>query len=53
MSPTLKPQTAAQSAAAANASGPAAVPSIAVRKSCNPDGIGLSHYVLIDQKVAK
>ncbi|MDX5409326.1 MAG: modified peptide precursor CbpA [Thauera sp.] len=23
-----------------------------IRKSCNPDGIGLSHYVLIDRKVA-
>ena len=28
-------------------------PTIAVRKSCNPDGIGLSHYVLMDKKVAK
>lgn len=28
-------------------------PSIAVRKSCNPDGIGLSHYVLMDRKAAK
>lgn len=28
-------------------------PTIAVRKSCNPDGIGLSHYVLMDQKAAK
>jgi modified peptide precursor CbpA len=28
-------------------------PTIAVRKSCNPDGIGLSHYVLIDEKKAK
>jgi len=31
----------------------AAVPTIAVRKSCNPDGIGLSHYVLMDRKAAK
>ena len=30
-----------------------AAPTIAVRKSCNPDGIGLSHYVLMDKKVAK
>ncbi len=30
-----------------------AVPTIAVRKSCNPDGIGLSHYVLMDRKAAK
>ncbi len=28
-------------------------PTIAIRKSCNPDGIGLSHYVLIDKKAAK
>lgn len=28
-------------------------PTIAIRKSCNPDGIGLSHYVLIDRKAAK
>jgi len=28
-------------------------PTIAVRKSCNPDGIGLSHYVLMDRKAAK
>lgn len=26
---------------------------IAIRKSCNPDGIGLSHYVLTDRKAAK
>lgn len=33
---------------------PAAVaPTIAVRKSCSPDGIGLSHYVLMDNKAAK
>lgn len=30
-----------------------AAPTIAVRKSCNPDGIGLSHYVLMDRKAAK
>jgi modified peptide precursor CbpA len=28
-------------------------PTIAIRKSCNPDGIGLSHYVLMDKKAAK
>ena len=28
-------------------------PTIAVRKSCNPDGVGLSHYVLMDRKKAK
>lgn len=30
-----------------------AVPTIAVRKSCNPEGMGLSHYVLMDKKAAK
>mgnify|MGYP003589995068 CR=1 FL=1 len=30
-----------------------AVPTIAIRKRCNPDGIGLSHYVLMDRKAAK
>lgn len=29
------------------------VPTIAVRKSCNPEGMGLSHYVLMDKKAAK
>lgn len=28
-------------------------PTIAIRKSCNPEGIGLSHYVLMDRKAAK
>lgn len=32
---------------------PPIAPTIAVRKSCNPDGIGLSHYVLMDKKAAK
>lgn len=32
---------------------PATAPTIAIRKSCNPDGIGLSHYVLMDRKAAK
>lgn len=40
-----------QSTAAANVQ-PVA-PTIAIRKSCNPDGIGLSHYVLMDKKAAK
>lgn len=31
----------------------APAPVIASRKSCNPDGIGLSHYVLMDRKAAK
>lgn len=42
-------QTAATTVPAA----PAPAPTIAVRKSCNPDGIGLSHYVLMDKKAAK
>lgn len=37
--------------AATGAAAPA--PTLAVRKSCNPDGIGLSHYVLMDRKAAK
>ncbi len=32
---------------------PPVAPTIATRKSCNPDGIGLSHYVLMDRKAAK
>lgn len=31
----------------------APAPTIAVRKSCNPDGVGLSHYVLMDRKKPK
>lgn len=44
---TTTVQPAAQSTQAAPA------PTIASRKSCNPDGIGLSHYVLMDRKAAK
>lgn len=51
MTQTIKTQAATQPAAAAKVK-PAA-PTIAVRKSCNPDGIGLSHYVLMDRKAAK
>ena len=38
-----------------NQAAPAApvIPTIAVRKSCNPEGMGLSHYVLMDKKAAK
>ncbi len=32
---------------------PAIAPAIAVRKTCNPDGVGLSHYVLMDRKLAR
>ena len=28
-------------------------PTIATRQRCHPDGIGLSHYVLMDRKAAK
>lgn len=31
----------------------APAPTIALRKSCNPEGVGLSHYVLMDRKKAK
>lgn len=44
-----KPKQRQQTTPAAKA--PA--PTIAVRKSCNPDGVGLSHYVLMDRKKAK
>jgi modified peptide precursor CbpA len=45
--------TPAATPPAAAAKAQAAAPTIAVRKSCNPDGIGLSHYVLMDRKAAK
>jgi modified peptide precursor CbpA len=51
MTQNVKTQAAAQPIAAAK-DRPAA-PTIAVRKRCNPDGIGLSHYVLMDKQVAK
>jgi len=51
MTQPVKTQQTSQSAAPANAQ-PVA-PAIAIRKSCNPDGIGLSHYVLMDKKAAK
>lgn len=56
MSQTVQPQAQApQISQAAHTAAPAqpAAPTIAIRKSCNPDGIGLSHYVLMDRKVAK
>jgi len=46
---TVKTQAAAN---AETAKQPVA-PTIAIRKSCNPDGIGLSHYVLMDKRAAK
>ncbi len=52
MTQSVKNQSTRQPAAAAAANRPFA-PTIAVRKSCNPDGIGLSHYVLMDRKAAK
>jgi modified peptide precursor CbpA len=51
MSQTVN-QTAATQPTTPNQAAPVA-PTIAVRKSCNPDGIGLSHYVLMDKKAAK
>jgi modified peptide precursor CbpA len=49
MTQNLQPQAPAQTDAAKIPT----APTIAVRKSCNPDGIGLSHYVLMDKKAAK
>ena len=49
-------QATIQTSAAQQATQPtqaAPAPVIASRKSCNPDGIGLSHYVLMDRKAAK
>ncbi|MFC5301248.1 modified peptide precursor CbpA [Azospira restricta] len=46
-------QTAQPQTAAAKGEDKPVAPSIATRKSCNPDGIGLSHYVLMDKKAAK
>lgn len=46
-------QTATQPLQNLPAAKPAPVVPIASRRSCNPDGIGLSHYVLMDRKVAK
>ena len=56
MTQTVKTQAATQpaaTAAVAKAQPQPVAPTIAVRKSCNPDGIGLSHYVLMDRKAAK
>ncbi|PPC97853.1 MAG: modified peptide precursor CbpA [Methylotenera sp.] len=49
MTQTVKTQQPAEAAAKTQP----ASPTIAIRKSCNPDGIGLSHYVLMDKKSAK
>lgn len=49
MTQTVQTQQPSQPAAKTQAS----VPTISIRKSCNPDGIGLSHYVLMDKKAAK
>ena len=55
MTQTATPAAGATPAASATtaAVGHQAAPTLAVRKSCNPDGIGLSHYVLMDRKAAK
>lgn len=47
------PPTQADTATATTTQTQPAIPTIAVRKSCNPDGIGLSHYVLMDKKAPK
>ena len=51
MTQTVQTQAQTQTQTAVPAK--AAAPTIAIRKSCNPDGIGLSHYVLMDKKAAK
>lgn len=54
MTQTVQPQQNPQTRTAAQAGEQKLVaPTIATRKSCNPDGIGLSHYVLMDKKAAK
>ena len=55
MSPiTHAPSSAEAAKPAVSATTPvAAAPTIALRKRCHPDGIGLSHYVLMDRKAAK
>jgi modified peptide precursor CbpA len=45
--------TTAQQAAIQPTQATVPAPVIASRKSCNPDGIGLSHYVLMDRRMAK
>jgi len=49
----MSPQQPAQPANQATTPTTAPVASIAMRKRCHPDGIGLSHYVLMDRKAAK
>jgi len=49
MTQTVQTPQPTQTAVAAQSN----APTIAIRKSCNPDGIGLSHYVLMDKKAAK
>ena len=51
MTKTVQSQPATETPIASAVTVPA--PTIATRKSCNPEGIGLSHYVLMDKKVAK
>lgn len=50
--PSTTPVVQAPAAPSAATATPAA-PTIALRKRCHPDGIGLSHYVLMDRKAAK
>jgi modified peptide precursor CbpA len=48
-----KPHPQRAATANANTAERPPAPTIAIRRSCNPDGIGLSHYVLMDRKQAK
>lgn len=49
----MSPQQPALPATPAATPTTAPIASIAMRKRCHPDGIGLSHYVLMDRKAAK
>jgi modified peptide precursor CbpA len=53
----MNTQSTRQNQAPAQAANQAATPQqaavIALRKRCDADGVGLSHYILVDRKVAK
>ena len=51
---TPKDQTVQQPAAPQPTTAPAPQPAIiASRRSCDADGVGLSHYILMDRKPAQ
>lgn len=53
----MNTQSTRQNQAPAQTANQAATPQqaavIALRKRCDADGVGLSHYILVDRKVAK